>query len=86
MLERAERGLGEHLEGVVSQHRQAIEEIWERFLEIADTYYGPVISGAFAVAEKVRLQHRIWGKIRQDGEQLVESLTRAELGISSPEE
>ncbi len=51
--------------------------------EIADTYYGPVIAGAFAVAERVRLQHQIWDKIRQDGEQLVGSLTRGELGIGA---
>ncbi len=51
--------------------------------EIADTYYGPVIAGAFAVAERVRLQHQIWDKIRQDGEQLVGTLTRDELGIGA---
>ncbi len=82
-LEGAERGLTEHLEGVVVQRRRAAQEIWERFYEIADTYYGPVIAGAFAVAERVRLQHRIWDKIRQDGEQLVGSLTRGELGIAA---
>ena len=82
-LEGVERGLTEHFESVAAQRQRAAEEIWDRFHEIANTYYGPVIASAFSVADRVQLQHQIWDKIRRDGELLVGSLTRGELGIGS---